>query len=79
MKRNYVKPEICFESFELAESIASGCTHLAGSTQGLCSVIIAGENVFLSNVMACSGSDVEDGADGLCYYLPFETNNIFSS
>lgn len=83
MKKTYSKPDVAFESFSLCSSIAAGCeVKLKLPTSGGCGYVTeAGLVVFTADVGACEFK-VDDGsplANGLCYHVPIDTNNIFDS
>ena len=82
MKKTYTKPEILFEDFSLSTSIAVACTY---KTKLLSEDTGCGwadprhpENVlFLNGIQGCV--DGPGNYDGVCYHVPAEGNNIFSS
>ena len=85
MKRTYSKPDVVFESFSLSTSIATGCeVKLDLPYSGGCGVKLDGIDdlyLFLDSVTGCNvpAGDGSAEADGLCYHVPFETNNVFDS
>ena len=83
MKRGYIKPDITFESFSLSTSIATGCeVKLNGPVSNGCGYEIdGGFYMFLTNIAACDVkvNDGSDLANGMCYHVPYDTNNIFDS
>lgn len=84
MKKIYSKPDIEFESFSLATSIAGACEVRANLPySGGCGFKYGGYNIFLYEISGC-GTKIEDGTfrynnDFLCYWVPVESNNIFDS
>ena len=73
MKKTYSKPVIVFESFQLATSIAGGC---ALGTEP--PVDVGGFIVFTdSNV--CNTLPEEGKDYNICYHVPTEDSNVFSS
>lgn len=88
MKKAYSKPDILFESFSLATSIAAGCEEKALSTQDACGVKFGKSIIFTSEAHGCA-SVISDGSltgnwvdkenNGLCYHNPSATYNVFIS
>lgn len=83
MKRTYQKPEISFESFALSANIASGCdVKVEGQNSGTCGLDFAGDMLFQEGISGCTDKPAlgGDGSyNGMCYYTPIETNNLFNS
>lgn len=77
MKKQYVKPELYFENFELSTSIAS-CSpgYTVNQAPGNCAHSIAGEEVFTSNSL-CKTTPQDDGE--ICYQNPQDGSRYFSS
>lgn len=77
MKKQYVKPELYFENFELSTSIAS-CSpgYKVNQAPGSCAHPIAGEKVFTSNP-PCETTPQDDGE--ICYQNPQDGSRYFSS
>lgn len=75
MSKIYSKPVISFQSLAISTGIASSCEMLAKSAENLCPVVVKewGETTLLTD--AC---DMEP-AEQLCYHVPVEDNNVFSS
>lgn len=79
MKKAYTKPEIIFDDFSLATTIAAGCENLAHlPTKDVCYVQFGTMKLFLSSVSAC-GDHVNDGDHGYCYHNPSDLTNLFNS
>jgi len=88
MKKAYSKPDILFESFSLATSIAAGCEEKAISTQDACGVDFGKSVIFTDAAYGCSsiivdgateGNRVDKENNGLCYHNPSSTYNVFIS
>lgn len=81
MKKTYVKPEVYFESFELSTSIATGCEYKTDHAMNQCVYDIAGgRNVFVDENTNCKDVKVPGGSYGsVCYHVPAETSNLFTS
>ena len=77
--KNYTKPEIMFDSFELSENIAS-CAYLdtATSGQGECQIIDTETGWVIFTVTNGCSQTPEDGLN-ICYEVPFEGYNVFVS
>lgn len=79
MKKTYCKPQISFEDFELCANIAAGCAFPTDHWKDACAYeILGGYNVFVYEATACRYKQ-QDGAYGVCYHLPMDTKNIFTS
>lgn len=79
MKKNYIKPEINFESFGVSENFAASigtCDVRANHQMNDCGVFDAGRVIFTNEIPGCT-FPVRDGELGQCYHL-FE-NNVFIS
>lgn len=82
MKKPYVRPEVYFENFELSTNIATGCEYKSNHTKNQCGWYVEGiGNVFLSDVTTCSYKqpDSETNQYGICYHVPVDTSNLFTS
>ncbi len=88
MKRVYNKPEIMFEDFSLSTNIANGCEFEASFSKGTCAAKVEEMgltwNVFFSDIAACTttapGKEEDDNEfNGICYHVPVDTSNVFSS
>ncbi len=82
----YTKPEIMFEDFSLSTSIATGCEYIANHGDGTCGISVEiypgySSTVFNTGMSGCTyqppGDD--DSYNGICYHVPVDTNNVFSS
>ena len=80
MKKEYKKPELLFDSFELSMNIAAGCekkTHTL--TDGTCGVIVDGIGmVFFESITGCTYKGA-DGDYSICYHNPEDNANLFNS
>ena len=79
MKKEYKKPELLFDSFELSESIAAGCEYITGQTIDQCAYYTGGRNVFVESVTACTTKTQDGTWDSICYHVPNENSNLFTS
>ncbi|MEE1038797.1 MAG: hypothetical protein U0K95_06485 [Eubacterium sp.] len=79
-KKNYVKPQILITSFELAESIASGCEQISNTAEYVCSVSDeeAGLTYIAEGISGCVYTPPNPD-DFVCYHAPSDSNNVFSS
>lgn len=79
MKKEYKKPELLFDSFELSMSIATGCVGTpVGPTQNTCGIAYGAVVLFLNGMTVCT-TKIEDGDEGYCYHAPNPGNNLFNS
>lgn len=74
MKKEYVKPEIVFESFKLTTSIANTCGGLqANQADGNeCELVDSGWKIFISGVN-------DDCDPYTCYHVAPDSSNVFGS
>lgn len=82
MKKAYEKPQIVFDSFELSQSIAAGCEFKSNYAHGECAVDIhlGGDMFLFLEAMETCGTNPGPGFyDDVCYDVPHEDNNVFSS
>lgn len=83
MKKAYLKPEIVFEDFSLTESIAANCEIIIPAPiSGTCGYAYeggGGETMFVMDVSGCNLKVDDDEANGFCYHVPIEGNNLFNS
>lgn len=80
MKKRYEKPKIVYESFELSSGIAAGCELLSTPLAAyVCPVTDPemGATIFASDAI-CDFSAPGD-FDQICYDVPLENHNVFSS
>lgn len=85
MKKEYVKPQIVFESFTLSTNIAADCetiTSLHG--RGSCGYPTRDGVVFVDSYTGCDvTAPVENGesvyGNTVCYHVPIDSKNLFNS
>lgn len=77
MKKQYVKPELYFENFELNTTVATGCSIIVNHAVTECTIDIPGIGTIFINE-SCMTKDVADN-DKICYHVPFDSNKLFSS
>ena len=80
MKKQYVKPEMYFENFELSTNIATGCVESTHSfANGTCGIYVDGiGKVFMGSMDDCKYKGT-DGDFSICYDVPTATNRLFNS
>lgn len=81
MKKEYRKPKLWYENFQLSQTIASGCSAIANFAEGMCSVTIEGPGYSIklfSDQVICENSPPNPD-DYVCYHAPAEGMNVFSS
>ncbi len=79
MKKQYVKPQIKFESFQLSTSIAASCTLLGtNSAQYVCPVEDPewGWSYFAESGNVC---DMAPANGNICYDIPVANWNVMNS
>lgn len=78
--KEYVKPELFYESFELSEQIATGCSRgfiaKQHSDENTCTYNLNGLILFSSENGDCKYTGE---VDGFCYHNGGEGSTIFSS
>ena len=80
MKKTYVKPQIAYESFQLSTSIAASCAFLStGAVQYVCPVVDPDTNFKLFADDPASLCDTVPANSKICYDVPTENWNVFSS
>ena len=83
MKKVYEKPAAFIERFDLAQSIATGCSVLdtfGGSTvtntdEKVCGFVFGGSVYFSDNVTDCTAGEFDE----FCYNAPAEGMVLFAS
>ena len=80
MKKKYESPKIVFESFRLSTSIAASCDFLStNQSPFVCPVIIPDNGITIfTNSSACDYT-APGNNDQICYDVPLENHNVFSS
>lgn len=79
MKKEYKKPELLFDSFELSMSIAGECGNQTQTpSRNQCGIGYGAEVLFLNGMTVCT-TKIEDGENGFCYHVPIPGNNLFNS
>lgn len=82
MKKNYIKPQIAYESFQLSTSIAASCALLAtSSAQYVCPVTDPESGFILFADSPASSCDTVPvgGSDSVCYDIPVANWNVLTS
>lgn len=81
MKKPYVKPQIVFEDFELSVNIAAGCEFRTNHAENVCVYeLTGGRNVFIDADTSCNDITAPGGNYGaVCYHVPSDTSNLFTS
>lgn len=75
MKKEYKKPELLFDSFELSTSIATGCDTSLKAPIGF------GGTTIFAPIISCAREPQgnEDQQYGYCYHNPDGASNLFTS
>lgn len=83
MKKSYTKPKLFFDSFELSQSIASGCSVIANFQYGACAMKVTDTgvelNIFTSAIAACEWQANDGAYNGICYDVPSDSSSLFTS
>lgn len=77
MKKEYKKPELLFDSFELSECIAKGCSIKTNHTTETCGNVPGIGTLWSSD--SCTFKVGDDNSDNFCYNVPTEGNKLFTS
>lgn len=80
MKKKYESPKIIFESFKLSSSIAAGCEILSTNAASFVCPVVDPE-IGMSIFTTESSCDLTSPGylDKICYDVPLENYNVFSS
>ena len=81
MKKQYQKPCLYYENFQLSQSIAAGCEGIANFAENQCTLTLEGPGyslVLFQYGTLCLDSPPNPD-DYACYHAPSEANNVFSS
>ena len=80
MKKLYTKPEIIFDSFELTESIAAGCTFITSNVSPYaCAVLDKEFGYTIFSDYAICDSTPPGGNDSICYHVPTADYSVYTS
>ena len=84
--KKYSKPEIVFESFALSVSVSSCEVVTSHPSERQCGIPVRGQGViFVDETTQCTRffdyiiTDMNSIYNGLCYHVPYESNNLCSS
>lgn len=77
MKKEYSKPQITIDSFEISCSVASNCSFQMAFDENTCPVDIGFGTVFADDNICDFLS--QDGDGGVCYYIPNMDSTVFTS
>ena len=80
MKKEYKKPELLFDSFELSVNIAAGCSsnHRVGLSENACGLVVPGIGTAFVSEPICTYVPQEDES-GWCYHVPTADTRHFGS
>lgn len=82
MKKNYEKPEIMFDSFELSQSIAGGCELIqTNQAEKSCPINIPDFGpgyTWFADLLTCYATPPGPN-DSICYHVPSDAYNVYSS
>lgn len=80
MKKQYVKPAMFSEAFDICDSIAAGCGIAVGSTEHDCGYSVPGVSGFLFIVGggACTTTPGDDN-NQVCYHVYTPETALFDS
>ncbi len=79
MKKIYQKPIVKIEDFTLCENIATGCELKSNHAMDVCAYEDNGWFTFSSSIAKCTDVIVDQEDEKLCYHVPTEAWNIFTS
>ena len=78
MKKEYKKPKLYFDSFELSSSIAAGCKLISNHSGTSCAVWDKDLGVSYFTEGVCTYTTTP-GDGKICYDVPFDRSMVFSS
>ena len=79
MKRKYEAPVVSFEDFELSTSIAAGCDFKTNHQKDMCAYEPTGRFIFVDGVNDCKTIPEDGTYNGMCYHVPNEYTQLFTS
>ena len=79
MKKQYVKPAMFSEAFDICDSIAAGCGIAVGSTEHDCSYLVPGTGYIFITGVGGSCMFTPGDNDGVCYHIPTDETKLFDS
>lgn len=86
MKKKYMKPEIMFESFTLSTNIAGDCRWTTNvvpvESKTGCGYVDPADRhgyVIFTSLMSCNTHEDDGEYNGICYDVPAEGMQMFSS
>ena len=80
--KNYVKPQVSFQFFNLATTTSGGCTLPSTSAEYVCAVEVPGlldEAVFTDERNGCSFITDSPDQFGICYNVPVADARVLGS
>ena len=80
MKKRYEKPDIMFDNFTMSESVAR-CEEKANFARGVCGVEMGPNWIMFTDELGSSCNFIQKDLEynGLCYHVPYDSNNVFNS
>ncbi len=80
--KKYIKPDISFQKLNLSTDISAGCSQVATTAEGVCSVSIPGYPgmyIFQDDPSNNCNTFLPNPEDFVCYHVPTADTNVFSS
>lgn len=79
IKKQYVRPELYFENFELSANIATGCGRKVEYSTDVCTYETGGSTLFSTNNTGCVVKDTNQDGDPYCYHTLNPDSKLFNS
>lgn len=83
MKREYRKPMVVFENFAMSTNIAGTCEVKTWTpAQMTCPYTpprFPDLSIFIDSSNGCTTAEADGEYDGICYFVPSESNTLFNS
>lgn len=82
MKKTYSKPDILFDSFALSTNVAANCefrTPLPKVDECGMPIRYFNSIIFVTEMQGCTVIEPSGEYDSICYHLPTDSNNLFTS
>lgn len=79
MKKNYIKPEITFDNYELTVNIAAGCAYLTSNQAPYECAIFDEELGFTIFSDSRCQTTPPGGNDSICYNIPVADTSVYTS
>ncbi len=77
--KNYIKPDIMFQTLALSADISAGCAIVSNQNAGACPVEVPGQPGLTIFPEGTCVAYVPGYEDRVCYHVPIADMNVFES